>query len=201
MSDFVDNRVLPAQLDGVRVYVNGYPTYISYISPYQVNALAPEHIGILTGYRGDDQSGTVEVITPSGRSEPFTANVNSMYAPGLFSVDGKYVIAQAVDGSLIGSPGSRPARPGEIVTVYGTGFGPTSPPYDISVLPTAPAQLRYGAWLVVPGYQITPLWSGVIGPGLYQLNVTLPVVPDGEYTFHPLADTASGADESIIIHH
>jgi uncharacterized protein (TIGR03437 family) len=54
------------------------------------------------------------------------------------------VIATHANGSLVGPanmlPGATPTVPGEVIVVYGTGFGPTSPAVDGLVL-SSPANL------------------------------------------------------------
>ena len=42
-SDFVVNR-LPTQLGGVSVSIDGKPAYVYYISPTQINVLAPDYL-------------------------------------------------------------------------------------------------------------------------------------------------------------
>jgi uncharacterized protein (TIGR03437 family) len=140
--DFAGGK-LPEQLEGARVYVEGWPIAISYINPIQINGMMH--------HRWEDEflndRAPVEVITPQGRSDPYYVTRKSC-SPGLFrwGVDSyKWVIAQiySPDGAAIYAgragliPGvyTRPARPGDILTLYGTGFGRTEPPTDASLIP------------------------------------------------------------------
>ncbi|MBZ5620951.1 MAG: hypothetical protein LAQ69_19820 [Acidobacteriia bacterium] len=201
-ADFV-NGLLPVQLDGVRVFVEGMPAYVSYISPTQINAL----VGAVSSWPGDPA--LIEVLTPQGRSDPITVTGDLRYAPGLFRLPAegnKYVIAQALDGTLIGRPGlvpglaTRPARPGEMLTIYGTGFGPTTPAVTPGTIPAAPAPVS-GPVELVADYEVYlyPTWAGLIGPGLYQLNFKVPSVPDGDYRFQPRAGWSYGLYAWITI--
>src|SRR5206468_717032 len=59
----------------------------------------------------------------------------ALLAPDVFKVDGKqYVVAQFADQSFVGRPGLiaglnfRPAKPGEVITIYAIGCGPVTPP-------------------------------------------------------------------------
>jgi IPT/TIG domain. len=117
---------LPLSLDGVSVTINGKPAYVEYVSPSQINVVTPS----------DAAAGTVEVkVTASGQtSDPAYAELQA-FAPAFFSFDGKYLAATHADNTLLGKPGlfpsapnlTTPAKPGETVILYGTGFGPTSP--------------------------------------------------------------------------
>jgi uncharacterized protein (TIGR03437 family) len=85
-ADFVGGNRLPTSLDGVRVNINGRAAFVSYVSPGQVNVLAPD----------DSAVGpvTVEVINSAGQAQA-TAQMAG-FAPGLFPYDqggGTYVIA------------------------------------------------------------------------------------------------------------
>jgi hypothetical protein len=70
-SDFSGNN-LPTQLDGVSVTANGKPAYVYYISPTQLNVLAPDDPA---------QGGSVpiQVTTPYGKSS--IVNVTEWTAP------------------------------------------------------------------------------------------------------------------------
>lgn len=144
-------NLLPTQLDGVSVSLNGKPAPVYYVSSTQINALAPD----------DATVGTVEVTvtTPQGRNAPVLA-VKRPFAPAWFVFDAeqrKYVAAEHPDGVLVSKPTLypgvvlRPARPGDVVSLYGTGFGPTSPPTPASELVTQPRilanwQIEHDNW-------------------------------------------------------
>src|SRR5262249_53993158 len=75
---------LPTSLDGVSVTINGKPAYVEYISPTQINVLAPS----------DTAAGPVNVqVSVSGKtSSPVSANLQSL-SPAFFTFDGKYAAA------------------------------------------------------------------------------------------------------------
>ena len=108
--------MLPQTLGGLTVRVGDRLLPLFFVSPGQINAQVPDDLA--TG----DQ---VLTISPAGAPEvraPFTVVRN---APGLFPVvvNGT-AMAMVVheDGSLVTA--DAPALPGELLTVYGTGFGP-----------------------------------------------------------------------------
>lgn len=174
-SDFV-NSALPTSLGGVSVTINGIPAYVSYISPTQINVLAPD----------DATTGQVQVqVTVAGQSSAFTAQ-KSAFAPTMFTFGGTYVAAQHLDYSLIGKPGllqgatTTPAQPGETIILYGTGFGPTNPPVPTGQLVSTAEPLANTVQFTIGGTAVTPSFSGLTNSGLYQFNLTVPNLPNGD---------------------
>jgi len=181
-ADFPDPWHLPLELDGVKVQINGKPAAIYYISPGQLNVLAPD----------DDAAGPVEVIveTPDGRSDPVVANLQPLQ-PALFAFSQQgYRYAAAVhhpDGDLVGPPGLipganvRPVKPGDVIYLYGTGFGPTEPRVPAGMVVNSPKPLTRPVRVTVGGVEAAQLWwAGLVSPGLYQFNITVPEVADGD---------------------
>jgi uncharacterized protein (TIGR03437 family) len=167
-SDFVNNR-LPTQLDGVSVTVNGKAAYVYYISPTQVNILTPP----------DQISSPVNVqLTNNGVEAAATAPEASI-APSFFVFGGgPYVAATHATGALIGPlalyPGSTtPAAPGEVVVLYGNGFGPTSTAV-VSGSVTQSGTLTTMPVIKIGGINATVQFAGLVAPGEYQFNVQVP---------------------------
>jgi uncharacterized protein (TIGR03437 family) len=176
-SDFV-NGTLPTSLDGVSVTINGVPAYIYYISPTQINALAPD----------DATTGAVQVqVTAAQKSNSFTAQ-KQQFSPAFFTIDnGAYLAARHLDGTLVGKANllagvtSQPAAPGETVELFATGLGPTNPPLPTAQLITTPEQLANSIQVTIGGAAATVGFAGLVEPGLYQLNVTVPAsLPSGD---------------------
>ena len=163
---------MPTQLQGVSVTVNGKPAYVSFISATQVNVLTPL----------DSTTGAVAVTINNGTttSPALTANVQPV-SPGFLRFnDGIHIAAEHADYSLLGPaslsvPGSTftPAKPGEIILLYGDGFGlpvstiTTGSDAQTGPLPTLP-QVTIGDTMATVQY------AGLISPGLYQINVVVP---------------------------
>jgi uncharacterized protein (TIGR03437 family) len=197
-ADFV-NEQMPTQLDGVSVAVNGKPAFVEYVSGGQVNVLSPL----------DSTQGTVQVQMKNGggTSAPYQAMEQSV-TPGFFVFGaGPYVAATHADGTYLGPstlyPGATtPARPSETISVYGTGFGQTTPPLvngsaaQMANLPSLP-QVTIGG---VPAFV---QFAGVILPGLYQLNVVVPSsAQDGDNAISAsYGGFATQAGLAITVHH
>ncbi len=178
----IQGTALPSQLEGVSVTVGGKPAYLSLVSPAQLNVLLPT----------DDITGPVEVkvTTPQGSSS--VAAVAQRYAPGFFPnpLDRKYAVATHADNALVAlegqAPGvaSRPAAPGEVIVLWGTGFGPTAERVPSGQVITRaypladPGALR----VTVGGGDARVTFAGVTIPGVYQINVELPAgLAGGDY--------------------
>ena len=80
-------------------------------------------------------------------------------------------------GYDLGTPRQvRQAHPGEVVTLYGTGFGPTSPALPSDILVGAAAPLAAAVTFRIGGTVAPVQWAGMIASGLYQFNVQVPDV-------------------------
>jgi uncharacterized protein (TIGR03437 family) len=175
-SDFVGSS-LPTSLSGVSVTIDGLPAYVEYISPTQINVLAPDDAAV-----GAVQ---VQVTDSQVTSNSFTAQ-KQQFSPAFFTFAGSYVAAQHADYSLVGKPGliagvtSTPAAPGETVLIWATGFGPTNPPLPTGQLVAAPAAPANSVTFTIGGVTAPVAYSGLVGSGLYQFNVTVPNVPNGD---------------------
>jgi uncharacterized protein (TIGR03437 family) len=176
-SDFV-NGALPTSLEGVSVTINGLPAYVEYISPSQINVLAPD----------DATTGPVQVQVTAAQqaSNSFTAQKNQ-FAPAFFTIDnGLYVAAQHLDYSLVASANllagvtSTPAQPGETIQIYGTGFGPANPAAPTGQLAATAAVLANPVQITIGGVAANVTYAGLVGPGLYQFNVTVPNLAAGD---------------------
>jgi len=164
-ADMIGNQ-LPTKLDGVSVTVNGLPAYPSYISPIQLNVLAPN----------DPMTGPVQVqvTNAQGASKPFTVTKSDPMPA--FLPNTPYVLATHADGTLVGisGPGGfSPALPGETITIYGTGFGAALSPAPAGQIMTAPAALASTVSVTIGGVAATVVYAGVLN-GTDQLNVTIP---------------------------
>ncbi|HKA02597.1 MAG TPA: hypothetical protein VKE70_39065 [Candidatus Solibacter sp.] len=112
--------LLPQTLAGVVARAGDRLLPLIYASPTQINAQLPDDI------QPGDQLMTV---SPPGQPDLRAAFKVVRNAPGLFPVmsgDSAFAMAVHEDGSPINA--DSPARHGELITVYGTGFGPTATP-------------------------------------------------------------------------
>lgn len=164
-ADFVGGR-LPERLLSVAVEIGGKPGYLAFVGPDRLEVLAP-------AFEADGEV-SVRVRAPQGDSDTFPALVNAL-APGFFAAPdsgGRYVLATREDGSPAGT-NVFPVRPGETVSLVGTGFGPTLPQAPEGTLP-AVAPLAAPVAITIAGEPAEVPFAGIVAPGRYQFNVVVP---------------------------
>jgi uncharacterized protein (TIGR03437 family) len=170
---------LPLELNYVRVYVQDQPVPLLFVSAGQINFLMPTNgipgpvtVRVATqGITGQDLSGPYAIVTlvPA--------------APALFPnpIAAGYVIAQDRDYHLLTA--DNPAHAGDIVVLYLTGLGMTSPNPVPGEIPTYAAQM-FASNLVtlqvtLNGTAVDPTLIKYAGltpysAGLYQINLYVP---------------------------
>ena len=168
---------LPTVLSGsgVRALADSLSTYVYYVSPQQVNVLLPPSLA----------PGRVRFqLVNDGRAGPVVEIDLRESSPALFQQTAQW----ENDPLVIATHGlagvvtlEQPARIGELVVLYGTGFGPTSPPVRSSKIPVEAAWVRdfarFEVWLDgVPADGQYVRYAGVTPyfGGLYQVNLVIP---------------------------
>jgi uncharacterized protein (TIGR03437 family) len=181
----------PTSINNVSVTVDGKPAFLFYTSPGQINALVPDGIG--------QGLITVEVTTPGGKSarqvQAAAVSPALLTTPSFLVNNVQHVAALFQDNvtfvgpvGLISGVNFRPARPGEVITIYAVGCGSVAgAPAGtvVSGLNLVPnAQVRFGEVAATTAAAMSP---GAIG--LCQFNVTIPNVAAGTHT---LSATVNG---------
>jgi len=169
--------ILPTLVNGVGVTVNGEAAPVNFVSNTQINFLVP----------ADILPGTVQIQTTNNGLTSATVSVPAdLVAPAFFTIGtnaangNAYVAATHANGSIIGPPGliagvtTTPAAPGETITIYGTGFGRTSPAIPNGQLVTSALLLPTPPTVVIDGAVANTTFAGLTGAGLYQFNVIVP---------------------------
>jgi uncharacterized protein (TIGR03437 family) len=169
--DDIIGGVLPAQLENVSVTIGGKPAYVGYVSPTQLNVIAPA--GVSSG------SASVIVTPAAGYSTTVTTTVNAA-APALFPCN------------------NTPVRPGDVVVLYGTGFVADGLAGTIGEVAREAAPLASLPVVTIGGRPAVVEWAGIPkgSAGLYQINVRVPesaaegdlpvVVTDGQVPAPPV---------------
>lgn len=193
--DLDSNGDWPAELGCVSVLINGTAAPLYYVSNQEIYAQA-----ILFG---SSQGADVQVIlnpgTPSQIKWPVYAAEAAPLAPTLFTFNGAGTgnaaafdatkNADLADTAVVAAGVS--ASPGDLIELFGTGFGGTSPAYvpgqfALALAPVAnPFSVTIGG-VKVPDSDI--LYVGLApdptrqnnAPGLYAVVVRMPQVPPGD---------------------
>jgi uncharacterized protein (TIGR03437 family) len=156
----------PFLLGDVSVSVNGMPAALAYVSATQVNFLVP--------YAATGSTATV-VVTNLGTASNAAVVPLQKTSPGVFSSDG----SGTGFGAITHSNGSavtvaNPARRGETVVLYGTGFGSVTPA-AVDGVPSSGTTVNQVA-VTIAGQTAGVAFAGLSPsfPGLYQVNVVIP---------------------------
>jgi uncharacterized protein (TIGR03437 family) len=178
-SDDLVSGNMPTTLGGVSVNVNNKPAFLYYVSPTQINVLAP----------ADASTGAVSVtVTNSAGTSASQSATLLAAAPALFASNGN-VAAVRPDGTVIDGS-SVSAKAGETIELFGTGFGATSPSVTPGVVFQGSAPLVATATVTIGGVNAVVSYAGLVGTGLYQLNVIVPALTNGSY---PVVASVGGA--------
>ena len=188
LGDIVNNS-FPTVLSCVSVQVTGpgisqpVSLPISYVQTDQINAQMPV-------FSGAGPVMLTVVINPGmpteQRSDVATLNALQPFAPAFFVFGTSTSIAAEVAGTnaIIANPsvvqGARPAHQGEIISLFGTGFGDTNPSVPAGQLASGIAGVTNPVTVMIGGVTLSSsdvLYAG-LSPGsisgLYQINVRIP---------------------------
>jgi len=194
---------IPTKLGGVAVTIDSLPANLWYVSPTQINAQVPNdpvNVGTVVPISVSTAGGTATASISLGVVAPSFNLFSSKYPAAVVFTSGPGNSGQGFD--YIGPSGafsfpSRPVMPGEVVVLYGTGFGPTNP-----VVPAGQAYSGSGAPLgtlptinIGSSTAVTINFGGVVAPGLYQFNVVVPTVNAGDNLLQaafPVGNTSTG---------
>jgi uncharacterized protein (TIGR03437 family) len=184
-SDFVNNKI-PTVLDGVSVTVNAKPAFIYYISPTQIDILTPP----------DALPEVAQVVVTNKGVTSNTFDVQALPISPSFLIfgAGPYVAATHANGALLGPatlyPGSTtPAKPGETITLYANGFGPTTNPV-VSGGVSQSGTLTTSPVIKIGGATAAVSFAGLVSVGEFQFNVVVPsTLADGD---QPIMATYNG---------
>ena len=168
----IKNSQLPTQIGGVSVMVGGKPAYIQYVNSSQINVVVPSL-----------SAGAVPVqVTNAGLTSTLFNAIAQVYSPEFF-LWGQYAAALHADYSPCATNGqisgvtTTPAKPGEWVTLWGTGFGPTGTPQG-ALTPSDKLYTTVPVTVTVGGVNATVYGGTAVSSpgfaGLYQIGVQIP---------------------------
>jgi uncharacterized protein (TIGR03437 family) len=175
------NGDFPQSLGGTSVTIDNKPAYLWYVSPRQINLQVPD----------DASTGIVGVVVTTASGTASSTVQLAAYAPS-FSLlgDGRHVAGEiatpngsgAYDGGAYDLAGpsntfsysTRPVKAGETLSLYGVGFGPTTPTVHAGQPYSGAARTNSPVTVTIGGVPASVIFAGITEAGLYQLNVTVP---------------------------
>jgi uncharacterized protein (TIGR03437 family) len=183
------NGALPTTLDGVSVMVGGEAAYIEYISATQINAVAPS---VPAG--SVQVTVTTAIGTSQGVMAQLTAEQPAFFQWGTYAVATRQNFSLAVKNGTFAGTTTVPAAPGDVIILWGTGFGPTSPSAPAGAeTPSATTYNTATAVSVTVGGKTATVYGAALAPGyagLYQIAIQIPAsLANGDY---PVVATIAG---------
>ncbi|HLK47056.1 MAG TPA: IPT/TIG domain-containing protein [Bryobacteraceae bacterium] len=183
-SDFNGSQA-PTSLDQISVTIGGQHAFVYYISPAQINVQVPSNV--TPGLQ------SLTVTTPAGTSQPVNVTVNAtqpgLYAPAVLNVGGNQYTAQYNDANrtFIMPPGavsgitSQPAHAGDVIVLYGVGFGTVTPNSPAGQTVQQQNALTTSIQFSIGGAPAGALYAGLAPQaiGLYQFNLVVPNISPG----------------------
>lgn len=179
---------LPYSLRGTSVLVNGIPAPIFAVA--NVNGLEQINFQVPWEVRGEPNppqvnltpivvskkpAVTIVVVNNGVLSAPMHAVITDIQ-PAIITSDGSRVVAVHSDYSLV-TP-QNPARPGDVITLYGVGFGPVTPlPPTGAPAGASPPSVMSPTPVVSIGASYATVSFAGLSPGsvsLYQFNIVVP---------------------------
>jgi uncharacterized protein (TIGR03437 family) len=166
----------PSSLDGTTVLVGGQPAELLYAASDQINAWMPP-------LNPGDNNVTIQVM----QDGKVVATIDAATFGDAADLFGNYSSGQAAaineDGSL--NAQNHPASAGSRLTLFGTGFGATTPAQDGIEVADRSRPLALTPGFVVNSVQARVQFAGQApggAPGLIQIDLTVPSVPaSGSY--------------------
>ena len=199
-SDVATNTV-PSVLSCAAVEINRIRAPLFYAGWGQLNVVVPS--GVAPG-----PAEVRVVLNPSSRaiySSPITVTA-AVQAPALFTSDGKRAAANFAGGNtLVGDPAMTPgtlaAKPGDMVTLWATGLGDTSPTVDAAAIVRALAPTVSTVTVMLNGTALPAanvLYAGMapgLMAGVYQVNIKIPAgVTSGDGTVKLMVNGVASPD-------
>jgi uncharacterized protein (TIGR03437 family) len=154
----------------------------------------------------------VTVTTAGGTSAAF-ASTASLYGPAFFTWPGNQVVATRTDYSYSVKAGTFAgattvaAKPGDVIVLWATGFGPTSPAAPTGV--AVPSDKAYDT-TSLPSITVDNVTATVYGAalapgsvGLYQIAIQVPPsLADGDWPIQALIGGVLSPTGTILsVHH
>jgi uncharacterized protein (TIGR03437 family) len=165
-SDVGGGNALPDSLGGTTVDIGGRRARLLYASPTQINAQVPAGVAL----------GTVSLTVNNGSSTSASLNLTTAAAaPAIFFGSAGGAVLKNTNFSLVSA--SNPAQAGDILVIYSTGLGLTTPPLATGALaPSDPLANSATARVTIGGQNAEVVYS-IAAPGfvgLYQTAVRMP---------------------------
>lgn len=185
------NGAFPTVLACVGVTINNKRVPITYVQFDQINVQAPEDlpasgpVPIQVILNPDLPNQLLSDMGMLNAIQPLAPAFLTFNGTGSGSIAAQFANSATIvaDPALFPAPGAHPAAPGDIITLYGTGFGPTEIPVVAGALDVGVNRTTNSVTVTIGNLPAEFFYAG-LSPGsisgLYQVNVRVPAnAPDG----------------------
>jgi uncharacterized protein (TIGR03437 family) len=142
----------------------------------------------------------VVVTNSNGASAPTSVTLQPVL-PGFFRLAEGYITATGASGNYLAPTGlvsglvTTPARAGDTITLWGTGFGPVNPAAEPGEAFSGASPLLNPLKLRIGQSDALVPFAGMTAAGVYQFNVIVPDLPSGDY---PVTAEIAGVRTSSV---
>ena len=154
--------------------VNNKPAYLWFVSPTQINMQAPD----------DTATGIVNVAVTTSAGTATSTVTLAPASPAFLLLDATHVAGFIVHSDqttdILGPTGTSlgyrtvAAKAGDVVELFGIGFGPTNPAVPAGHVFSGAATTKNAVQVQIGSTNVNPSFTGISGAGLYQINLTIP---------------------------
>jgi uncharacterized protein (TIGR03437 family) len=177
--NYVMNGDFPKLLGGTSVMIDNRPAYIWFAGPTQINLQVPD----------DANTGLVSVAVTTGSGTATSTVTLAQYGPSFDLLgDGKHVVGEIFTPNGNGAFGNydlagpantfsyitRPVKAGETLTLFGVGFGPTTPVVAAGQAFIGAASTNTPVTVTIGGVSANVTFAGISAAGVYQINLVVP---------------------------
>ena len=172
----------PSALAGTSATMGGLPMPLVYVSPLQIVGVVPQALTQAAGVAQGSPAATADlVVSQNGDDSPIETVRLKPVQPLIFTQNqggtGLGAIQNALgDGLVEVNTFDTPARPGQTITIFATGLGPTEMPVPDGFAATGINRVSGQARVTISGVTEIAPFAGLSpnSPHLYQVNATVP---------------------------
>jgi uncharacterized protein (TIGR03437 family) len=186
---------LPTSLAGIQVTIGGIAVPVYYVTPTQINVQAPSGVegsAFVQVFRNGVPSGTalVTVVDHDAGLFSYSQDYMTFYPSARFNSNPYLIVG---DPAIFGSAVQK-AKPGDSIQLYANALAPSQSGVN------SPANMFTDPVTVTVGtMSLTADFAGLVGPGLFQVNFTVPNLPPGNYPITITADGATSQDHVLLV--
>jgi uncharacterized protein (TIGR03437 family) len=172
----------PTTLGDTSATMGGLPMPLVYVSPTQIVGVVPQALTRAAGSAQTSPQNTADVVVSrDGNESPIETVRLKPVQPLIFTQNQAGTGLGAIQNVL--GPGEvqlntfdTPARPGQVITIFATGLGPTETPVPDGFAATGVNRVTGQRRVTIGGITDIPPFAGLSpnSPHLYQVNATVP---------------------------